>query len=233
MKLSDAGDHLYRVFRDWKGLLANPEYDVRAPLVCWNNYRPSMMPEPVTFEDVAEVASDRQYSFQVAADGSVIQIFYRYDDSRRKIKQATLAYYQATNQPEQQELEEASAEEQPQQPPEDVEARPPGVGLPQWMRIDYKEGGSDCPIHADCHMHLSGFPETRITLSNLPSPKQFVEITFAWFYPEVYRRKRLTQRGDFKDTGWMRFVNRNSMPCEDKRTTKHFAHLRIPPIPFL
>ena len=198
MRLSEAGDHLRRVFRDWRGLLANPQYDVRAALVCWRHYRPVMMPQPVTFEDVAKIASDRQYSFQVAADGSVIQIFYRYDDSRRRVEQATLAYYQGTIRSEQQESQEVNAEDIPT---EDREAGPPHSEFPQWMRIDYKEGGSDCPIHADCHLHLSGFPETRITLSNVPSPKQFVETTFAWFYPEVYQisdspRKEITRTPD-------------------------------------
>src|SRR5438477_6777463 len=93
MKLSQAGDHLNRVWRDWRGTLANNESVVRGHLVCWSSYRPARLPDDIAFEDVARLASDRQYSFQIAKDGSLLQLFYDYGDGRR-VTNATLAYVQ-------------------------------------------------------------------------------------------------------------------------------------------
>jgi hypothetical protein len=208
-------------------LLANNESTVRDRLVCWTNYRPLRLPDQLTFDDVARLASDRQYSFQVADDGSILQLFYQFDESGRSVKNATLAYLQG--QPA--EHEDVELNDQYMDPPDEGGPEPAAIiaaSHPQWIRIDFEENGSRCPIHADCHLHLAGFPTSRITLSNLPSPKQFVEMVMAWFYPDSYRAHRLDSLNCYKNPGWMKFVNRQTMECEDTESNKHLAHLRIP-----
>src|ERR1017187_7804215 len=93
MKLSQASDQLRGVLRDWRGVLANGEYAVRDHMVCWNAYKPSRLPANLTFEDVARLASERQYSFQFAKDGSLLQLFYQFGDGKH-VQSATLAYLQ-------------------------------------------------------------------------------------------------------------------------------------------
>jgi hypothetical protein len=60
------------------------------------------------------------------------------------------------------------------------------------IRFDYTPSDRRPYVHEHAHLHLPSFAQTRIAVSGFPSPQQFVELVFAWFYPEIYERRYQT-----------------------------------------
>jgi hypothetical protein len=213
--LTDAVGQLTATFNDWSGLLVNAEYIRREQTISWQNAGRPMLPENVTFADVALMAEARQYSFQLLTDGSLFQLFYRYDSDAQSLTDAVLAYYEGR-----------SSED------DDEEALRQGTSsdLARWLRIDFNSTDVRCSLHNDAHMHVSGFPGTRIPLDGVPTPKQFVELVMAWCYPELFAEHCLQGglKGPFRDGRRQDWVHENSFPFVDDELFRHVVHVKFP-----
>jgi hypothetical protein len=80
---------------DWSGTLLNPNYVQRNRSITWYGYESTIVPEDVSFKDVAALSERRQYSFQLSVDGSIFQFYYAYDEDERTVTAARVAYYEA------------------------------------------------------------------------------------------------------------------------------------------
>ena len=183
MTIEEVHEELRHCLSDWEGFLANKNFIERNRFICWPNYQPTIL-QHVSWEDVELCATNKQYSFQLH-DGSVVQLLYDFRGKSNSVRNATLAYFEAPPQYDDQEdetLEQSGADE--------FLAGTDTSG-PRWIRLDYKDTGNQSCVHADCHLHLAGFPDTRISVNGVPGPRQFVEALFAWFYPDVYSQAKL------------------------------------------
>ena len=172
MRLSDGVSTLTAVFDDWVGVLANPRVTRINRTIAWTGYRGSTHLGTADTDAVQDLIDAGQYSFQFVSDGSVLQLRYSFGDNDG-LAWAELAYYGAIG----------------FGPRDDV----------RWARLDYAPRHSNGIVHAACHLHLSGFPDTRIAAACVPTPAQFVEAIVAWFYPVEYRTRLLGSTGLFKD----------------------------------
>jgi hypothetical protein len=242
MKLSELRSQLRSLLiTDWKGILLNPNFCQTGSTITWNNSRGLMLPERLTFKDVVTLAREGQYSFQLAEDGSLFQFYYVYDRRGRTITEARIAYYEAKG-------HGLSSEPTPTEPPEtrslaDISDRVmPALtdresadefsegkyDLPRWLRIDYRSTNAKGVLHNDCHLHFSGFPGTRLVVSGIPTPRQFVEFVLCYCYPELYRQVRLDKNGEYLNQAVITRVNKQCVILKDNTATMHMTHLRIP-----
>jgi hypothetical protein len=161
--------------QDWQGFVANKNATLRRKLLAWPNHTPSIERE-ITWDTIASLASKKQYSFQLR-DGSLVQMLYDFSSKGSQLASASLAYYESRVE---EELEE-----------EDGEVSPLAESLteasPKWLRMDFTDLEHGSCIHSACHLHLAGFPETRIGCAGVPGPRQFLESLMAWLYPSQYR----------------------------------------------
>jgi hypothetical protein len=204
-------------FHDWQGFLANKNATLRGKVLAWPNYVPHIE-KNVTWETVTLLASNRQYSFQLL-DGSIVQMLYDFSAARTELKSAMLAYYQ--NRIEEEADEDTEGEVLPLD--DDLSSLPP-----KWIRMDFGAREDGNSIHADCHLHLSGFPDTRISCAGVPGPRQFLESLLAWLYPDHYRNTVLS-KGD--DDLKVRFVavNRVCLHAARHEQFNSLLHLTLPP----
>jgi hypothetical protein len=179
-------NELRKTFEDWDGLLVNPRYCRNDRAVCWTSFNGGRLTEPVTSEQVLGVLDQKQFSFQSAEDGSIFQLLYRFD-SDDKLIEARLAFYLLRSRGS---LEDGYAE----------------VRSTAWIRLDYDTAAAAGLLHTACHLHLHGFPETRIPVDGVPGPRQFVEFIIAACYPDYYRMHRL-ESGNEPDNALIQTVN--------------------------
>ncbi len=204
-------------FTDWPGFLANKNATLRGRIVAWPNYVPSIE-KNVTWETVSLLASNRQYSFQLI-DGSIIQMLYDFSAPQAELKSAMLAYYE--NRIEEEPDEETEGEVVPLDDDSNSSS-------PKWLRMDFSKREDGSSIHAHCHLHLSGFPDTRISCAGVPGPRQFLESLLAWLYPDHYRDTVLVREDDDLK---LRLVDVNRV-CIQIMPREHFnslLHLTLPP----
>jgi hypothetical protein len=93
-------------------------------------------------------------------DGSLLRLLYNFDSDGRLIA-GSLGYYAAIV----------------------AEAVP-------WIRIDYSPTMARGLVHTITHLHTSASTDMRVPMARLPTPKQFVELVCAWFYPQGYEQFR-------------------------------------------
>lgn len=244
MRISDAYSSLTAAYNDWSDYLANPNYihDRKHRSISWGNRSESIRIKGVMATvDVLELANKRQFSFQMTEDGSLIQIFYAYNESGNKILSASLGFYSAKSQQDgfiEEELMEtitvAPLDSSGQQTvPESYLAESAG-----WFRIDYdplaKERGV---IHHDCHMHLSNLPQTRFVVAGLPTPRQFIEFVIAGCYPESYKSHCLrlvsdeqnnSKKWEYTSPTRIASVNTGCVPFEENNLYSQISHFRVP-----
>lgn len=226
---------------DWSGILLNPNFVQHSNTMTWHNCHLTMVPESLSFKDVAALSKERQYSFQLSSDGSLFQFYYAYDRRNRDITEARIAFYEANG--------SGFASDASTVPPEDI-APPdteltegplpvlgPGESLsgaieadlrrPRWFRIDFRAGATKCVLHNDCHLHFGGFPGSRLVVAGVPTPKQFVEFVISCCYPDLYQRVRLNQAGAWRDQKKIDSVNATHVAMANP-LFKQITHLRIP-----
>lgn len=100
-----------------------------------------------------------------------------------------------------------------------------------WMRIDYAPQEATDVIHQECHMHLSGLPQTRFVVNGLPNPKQFLELVMASFYPSLYKAHRLDPKQKYRvlsNLAPFNSINRICVQRIDRDIYDHIAHFTIP-----
>ncbi len=218
MRLTDAIGQLTATFNDWNGLLVNPEYIHRGQTITWQTVEHTMVPDVLTFSDVAALAEARQYSFQLLTDGSLFQLYYRYDRDGATLMNAMLAYYEGSS-------EEDAEESGTKAASEGAEQR-----FARWLRIDFTSSDPRCTLHNDCHLHIGGLRTARVVLDGVPNPKQFVDLVMAWCYPELYAEHCLIgdSKSSYREARRQEWVHEGSFPFVDDLLFQQMIHLRVP-----
>ena len=218
MTLDEMDDELQTCMKDWQGFLANPNWCRLNQTIAWPNYRPAIFGS-ITWSLLTALASERQYSFQFS-DGSIIQMAYDFSNREQRLRKATLAYYE--NRPD---LETLPAEDSEGEVVPLEDDAPPF--LPRWLRLDFNAQAEGTRLHANCHLHIAGFPDTRVACSGVPGPRQFVEALVAWLYPDQYRETVLcTQKEEAKIR--LIDVNRICLPVPSEDEHNSMLHLNLP-----
>lgn len=241
MKINDIMHSLRSVLADWPQCLANPRYArVGNKAVAWSDYAYRISDYPIMASDVTQLTEQRQYTFQMIQDGSLIQIYYQFNQQETAVEAANLTFYSSQSIAQTKPAYKIAIEELQLdlEDPDDLalyeafgdEIDVPGEqadGPVGWLRIDYAPHQARGVLHYDCHMHISAFPESRFVVAGLPTPKQFIELIIALFYPEAYAAHRLNDDGHYPEGHGMREVN---SPCirMDNDLFRYMAHLRIP-----
>lgn len=254
MKIRDVNSSLKDAYIDWSHFLINPRYvqreqkdeddNVSYQEITWDRRNPDYrITEPVSEATIIDCVNASQYTYQVKEDGSIFQIYYRFDRHGEELINASLGFYLA-NSHKRMIDEEALLDEIAVLPPEEQDSMLGAVigsidnQSVGWIRIDYdptaKERGI---VHHDCHMHLSNFPHTRFIVSGVPTPRQFIEFVISAVYPEVYKAHCLelkteeeTEKGiwQYRDANRIKKVNELCMPLESDPVYNQLSHLRIP-----
>ena len=179
--------------RDWHDLLVNPGFLRVDSQIAWTNFSRYGHSKPRTPADLRVLHETGQYSFGFR-DGSLAQVYYRFDPTADAVVEASLGFYRLLSAP---------------RPPSDAEAGggdlsatddqvvPPSEdsGLVEWLRVDYDPTAASPIVHAACHVHICGLSGARVAINGVPNPRQFFEFIVATFYPEDYDRKRLGRLG--------------------------------------
>ena len=186
MTLNDVMGQLTSVLVEWNGFLKDPQYIRNNELVTWSNSHVTMLPENITKAETLKLSQQRQFTFRISLDDSVLQLTYRFFDGA--VKEARLAYYEVG-------LSDSDTELGDVHPPTELDFDQPA----RWVRFDYRDSGLERVLHTDSHLHVSGLPGTRFAVAGLLTPKQFIEFIVAHFYPDIYKRFRLEEGIEFND----------------------------------
>jgi hypothetical protein len=217
MKENEIFQEVGKCFTDWEGFLANKNCTLRRNIVSWPNCALTILDE-VTWDTVSDLASSKQYSFQLS-DGSIVQMLYDFSTRGAELKSAMLAYYE--NHKQEEPDEETEGEVLP------LDESPVAL-KPKWLRMDFEVKHDSNSIHAHCHLHLSGFPDTRISCAGVPGPRQFLESLLAWLYPNHYRETVLSQEHEALKTRHVD-INRICLPLTPREHFNSLLHLALPP----
>lgn len=242
MRIEDAFASVKACYFDWEGFLVNPRFYRSDIDISWGNRVSSMLDDPISENDVIDLIDRGQYTYQISADGSPIQLHYRFDRLSGDLEHARLAYYRTLNDEQFYKFARMSSS---QGFAMDYEGSDGSFdeqitydAVVDWLRIDYDPRARiRGVIHHDCHMHISGFPEARFVLSGVPSPSQFVEFLIASFYPQNYEAHRLrevhdqflnTIRWQYKRSDIIEKVNHSSTPIDANDVYDAIVHFQVP-----
>lgn len=254
MKINEALNMLNSAFIDWSNLLVNPCYIRNQNTITWNKYESLFFEDNVKLENVIKLIESQQYSFQFVDDGAIVQIYYQFDNKGEKLTGAKLAYYKISNildDNEKSEIEEINDDiENGQSELDEIEEFDPsedftslyGKNTVSWFRIDYQPrrqtvssgknksevNESTGILHSKCHLHISGFPNSRFPVSGIPTPKQFIEIIIAFCYPEKYQKYRLNKQGTYVDINCLKEVNKIIIDFDHENILQMMTHIKIP-----
>jgi len=242
VKINEVYKLLKAAYIDWSHILVNPQYIRNDSYISWDDRMPQMLKHPVLASHIAQLVEHRQYTFQILEDGSVIQIYYKYDGSGNKLVSARLAFYSAKTDDsiisDNEELlnaevvEESDSEDDLADDNELVEYTS-GLGSLRdgpvsWLRIEYEPRDAKGVLHHDCHMHFSAFPYSRFVVAGVPTPVQFIEFVMAFCYPEVYKKHRLNAQGVYVSEKKIAKINSIAFPLVESVVFSQIAHFRIP-----
>ena len=255
MKINEVHQLLNAAYIDWSHFLINPRYirssTVTGPCITWNGRTPGIVDHPVLTSHISELLNKGQYTFLIAEDGSLIQIYYQYNRKGDTLTSARLAFYSAkpdegkriasSIQPERS-MEEVSGLsitsetiDTKNKPANSYEDIPSEIDLTSshdapvsWLRIEYETTAARGILHYDCHMHLSSFPYSRFIVAGIPSPAQFIEFIAAFCYPESYKNHRLDELGQYISSEKIDAVNATCFPLIYSTLFDQIAHFRIP-----
>lgn len=227
---------LTSAFDDWDWLLANPRYARSQSRVAWDDFAHHMLPFRVMPEHLVELSETGQYSFQVA-DGSLFQLIYQFDPTGNVLLYGSLGFYRtlddpflsSEHEPEQVGYEGVSdTSELDDKPGAPVEQARISETIP-WIRLDYDPSAASGCLHPASHLHASIAETVRIAVAGVPTPKQFVEAVFSWFYPDQYRERHLLEDGQFGDPSRQADVNAIVAAIGAEPDVLRAVHLLIPP----
>ena len=215
MRISNVLRSITACHNDWSGFLINPRHIRKGHEISWDGRVAGIRKAVIRESDVLDMANKGQYTFQIAEDGSLIQLYYRFSRKTNQVDSARLAFYKAYS---------------------DSDSI---YNLPAaWMRIDYDPNAKERGIiHHGCHMHLSNFADTRFIVSGIPSPRQFIEFIIASAYPAKYAEHRLeldTTSNDgsriwrYRNPQQIDNLNRECMPLDEVPIYKQLSHFRVP-----
>ncbi len=221
MGVDQAWRSINAAYEEWADYLGNPNFCRQAQTLTWQSRQRIWLQNEFDCSAYQQLAEARQYSFVVAEDGGLIQLHYEFEGN--VLLRASAGYYgssqitlierestvaetlelaepppgganEAVAEPS--DLEGEESEDRPSVVPEDGAPRAEIVELIPSVRFDYSPSDRRPYVHEFAHLHLPSFANTRVPVSGFPSPQQFVELVFAWFYPEIYERRYL----DFAQT---------------------------------
>lgn len=188
------------------------------------------MPETVSFADVRNLIEDRQFTFLVSENSSVLQLLYEFDARGRKLLTSTLAYYGNRDSLDESTLDDIMYERFLTAVGDIEDSRTAGsaeqrdalatemMGIAEapapWLRLDYAPLDETSHVHAKCHIHIGGLQKTRIASTRVPSPRQFVEFALALFHPEAYRDHRVEGKAEADVLSALRPTNDMTTFCE-------------------
>jgi hypothetical protein len=222
MRISDVHSMLISTYIEWSGFLANPRFVRRGNEITWADRSGAFLPDLVSSVDMLALAENKQYTFQTLDNGSIIQFYYEFDNSGDDVKSASLAYYGAPTTYSEESYESEAGED----PVESLQIKEqPFVS---WLRFDFSPTTARGVLHHECHLHLSGFQNSRLMVRRLPTPKQFVEFVIATCHPEQYKTHRLGPSGDYRDLTKIRSVNEEVFACEDHALYNYLIHVATP-----
>lgn len=248
MIVRDLEKMIWQTYADWQGLLANPRIARTRKFVSWSDRESLFVPSDPEAEDVVALAERGQYSFQVAGDGSMFQLYYEVDDNGREVVAAKLAFFgirespMAAVQPEESpdaerseteaetesEVEAATETREELETDRVLEPGPEDMSRKvSWLRLDYSPAATKGVIHSCCHLHVGGFPDGRLIVKGLPSPAQFVEFTMHLAYPDIFEVHRLDDTGHYRDASALRAWNTPVLPMQAGPAETLCTHLRI------
>jgi hypothetical protein len=96
------------------------------------------------------------------------------------------------------------------------------------LRIDYDPKNHRGIIHSATHLVSSlASSKRRIPVSTIPTPRQFIEMIIAWFYPDKYEEKLLNANGDYKDRSRINRINQFTFHDIENRNHE-IAYIEIP-----
>jgi hypothetical protein len=220
MTQNEVLSQLRAVLIGWNGLLKDPNFIRDGSRVTWADSEALVVRENLTRQDTLDISRRRQFSFRIAEDDSLIQIGYNFSRDGT-ISEARLAYYEVGQQ------NTGTAEvTEGVIPAEDFTGEAPV----RWLRFDYTNSAGRTPLHAQCHLHISGLPGVRVAVVGVPKPKQFVEFVIALFYDYEYASARLDENGLFRSLEQMDNVNAPNSGCghEQLDMLRRIPHIRIP-----
>lgn len=243
MRINELYDSLRAVYYDWSNYLVNPRYVRQSNIIAWDDYMPekTWIPSIVRVLDVARLVDDGQYTFQIAEDGSLIQLYYAYDARGRSVVKANLAYYQSNveNRLDLSSMQDIDLLLEAERSGdssffEEFVQEMSNYGKPldapvSWLRIDFAPEDGRGVLHHDCHMHISGFSGARLVVMGVPTPQQFVEFIMALCYPHIYGQHReLDATGAYPDEDNIIRINTPSIPVANSLLSRCITHLCIP-----
>lgn len=250
MVADDIFAEIRRIFLRYEGLLANfraiKSRDNRS--VSWREYGPHWVGAFTPYEDFLFLSERGQYSFQVAADGALFQLYYECD--RRIPTKASLAFYRAYDSAgvpiDDGETSALESEGYDGTLPVTAEDRSRGAITEElldpisssvmsapavsWLRLDYDPRASRGLAHPSSHLHWSGFPDSRLPVRGIPTPEQFVDLVMMIAYPKELERHSLTDQGEIRDPEVHRERQRNNFPIGQAELLDLVTHIRIPVI---
>lgn len=224
---------------DWKDILVNRSFIRNNHTISWENYSYQTLPEIIRKSDFNNLEASGQYSIQMIDDGSIFQLFYEYCDDNETLLHANLAFIGSGSTEEifKEESDLLLHENHDDADSNDWEEEffsSSAVGdsdpIVPWLRIDYKPEDEQGPLHHRCHMHIGLFRHARISMSRVPTPRQFVEFVIAICYPHHYREKRLIQNANFEPLNLpqLRKFNSSCFPQPNCNVFDILPYIEIP-----
>lgn len=249
MKISDVFSSLIAAYHDWSKYLGNPNFIHKGQFIAWPKYEKVFISN---VDDFLEASEKRQYSFQILADGAILQLFYVFDSGGKNLIFSFMGYYKGYSSYLIKDQEIASVETSGMGGFEDSGEEELDIQIPElqgelkididqvlmeecndldsiiWLRIDFDPDRSSGVLHGECHLHISNFPDSRILVKGVPTPKQFVEFIMALCYPAIYQLHRLGGTGNYRDLKRVKSINSPIFPPKNEEIYSHLSHIRVP-----
>ncbi len=223
MLINDLFSSLISLQKDWKGIVLNPNFVRKGWIISWSNFGSLSVGDNLTTRTILEWGKSRQYSFQLD-DGSLLQLYYEFQPGGEVLENASVAFYKFKDGQTQalEDIGEWTGEEiwSDSDLEDDL--------LVPWVRVDCCPQHRRGVIHSAIHMHSNIGPSVRIPVNGFPTPKQFLEVIIAWFYPEKYASRHLDTSGGYENMGRVQAINRQSIPCFDDPNARRIVYLDMP-----
>ena len=243
MRVSDVFQSVIASYNEWDDVLANPNWARGDTWVSWTRREPGTLEHEMRFRDLVGLVNERQYTFQVTDDGSILQLYYRFEPNGVGLSHARLAFYCSGLRLDERDESTLNTGVWPSVDSHGIRADEGSGEVVEdrtvgWFRIDYDPLTVAPGVnHPPCHLHFSGFPDARLIVNGVPTPRQFVEFVISSFYPEVYRQKRLseqtvsnasTRNWVFREPHRMTELNADGFAVESEPMYQLLCHFRVP-----
>lgn len=228
MTPNDVMGDIVASYMDWQPYLLNLNYCRSGTVIQWNNCQKIMFDEPLRSADVITLQERSQYTYQVGADGGMIQLYYDFSIGEKSLASASLGFYRIDSVPD--ERDEEQEDEKIQSLNTIGGDTKPNERTVSWMRLDYKPEDSGSVCHGASHLHCGGFRDVRLFVEGVPTPHQFVEFVMASFYQRTYEKHRLDLSRRYSEESFhkIREFNNTSFNIPSNNLNRLITHLQIP-----